>query len=477
MAILHLTDANGDNIDFDPKHLIAINNDMNSENNLGLVNDSEKLTIPTHKVVIVDSNNVEIDLTDSEKKPEEIKAIDVYIEATHSGDNLNCTEYTADSMMRDSTSYVHPYLKPLIKNHDSWEEPIGRIADSVCEDSAIKQDAQAIKVKVRVTDKDAIEKFLDGRYNTVSIGGSPKTVTCKLCGKQILKDGKFDFCGHYRGNTYDGKKAIWKAEDITYNELSVVNNPADVYAQVYKIEIVGTPKSKDSGSTGSDNHEDLNAIIDNLNGTPAATTEDNKENEEQVPPVNDNTGSTDPETPPVEDNQEGNKETEPDTLQADYNNALIAIEQKDNEIVNLNNQMKSVNDAYADLTTENDNLSNKITELDTSVTLLSADNNILNKKINLIAKSLRDTVIQVLVKYDNNVKSEDELADKDFKTLNDSLTNLLNYKPSIPAQVTNPGIVDNKNDKHVVNDEENNVKSKPVNKKKSETGLVDSLIR
>lgn len=469
MAVLHLTDANGDKIDFDPKFLISINNDMNSECNIGMVNDSSENQIPTHKVIIVDSNNVEVDLTDSEKRPEEIKAIDVYIEATHDGGNLNSTEYTSDSMQRDCTSYVHPYLKPFIKNHDSWEEPLGRIMDSVCEDSAIKQDAQAIKVKVRVTDKDAIEKFLDGRYNTVSIGGSPKTVTCKLCGKQILKDGKFDFCGHYRGNTYDGKKAIWKAEDITYNELSVVNNPADVYAQVYKIEIVGQPKSNDSRTAGSDNHEDLNNIMDNLNNEQPPAEDNN-----QTPgvPVQDGT-PTDPETPPVQDDNT----PEPDTLQSDYNNALIAIEQKDNEMVILSNQMKAVNDAYAELITDNDGLNKKITQSDSQIALLSADNNILNKKINLIAKSLRDTVIQVLVKYDNNVKSEDDLKDKDFKTLSDSLTDLLNYKPSIPTQVTNPGIVDN-NDKHVVKDEENNnVKSKSVSKKKSETGLVDSLIR
>ena len=57
------------------------------------------------------------------------------------------------------------------------------------------------------------------------------TVTCNICGKTILKDGKFRFCGHMRGETYKDQICYWGAKDIEYHEVSVVNNPADDFVR------------------------------------------------------------------------------------------------------------------------------------------------------------------------------------------------------------------------------------------------------
>ena len=154
-----------------------------------------------HTVEVVDADGNPLDrmsLADSVADGQPM-AIDVTFEATHSGRNRNFFNYNSEDLERGAASWKSPFSKPLLKNHDMYTEPLGRVQDFSFGPSVITDERDAITVTFRVTDQDAITKFLDGRYQTMSIGASCGHVTCNICGKDILKDEEFKFCGHMRG--------------------------------------------------------------------------------------------------------------------------------------------------------------------------------------------------------------------------------------------------------------------------------------
>lgn len=190
-------------------------------------------------------------------------ALEVTFEATHSGLNLNDAVYTSSSLSNDAQTWMYPFPKPLIKNHYMDEEPLGRAINASFGQSEFAEDRDCIDVTYKVTDRDAMTKFADGRYKTMSIGARSGYIKCNVCGKDILKDSKVTFCGHWKGNTYAGKKATWTVENMTFREGSVVNAPADVYAQVKNIKVV---KQAKEGSQMKDNQQDNDNILDAMDG-------------------------------------------------------------------------------------------------------------------------------------------------------------------------------------------------------------------
>ena len=162
----------------------------------------------------------------------------ITIDATHAGyKNRNCFYYDSDSMKYavKQDIWTKPYPKPLLKNHDMESEPLGRVVKARFIDT---DDGKGFtQLDVKVTDKEAIEKIVDGRYLTVSTSGVPMKdasskfnfTLCSVCGTDLNRD---DFCGHSRGRVYeddDGvmKMCFWKVGAIEYKEVSIVNTPAD----------------------------------------------------------------------------------------------------------------------------------------------------------------------------------------------------------------------------------------------------------
>ena len=298
MAVIQIKDANNKEFSVDDTKIFDINGDI-GENESRNVSDSLRNRIHVQNdVKYVNANGETIDanqlLRDSASGKVNIMALDVETEATHSGKNHNYCIYYEDSMEKDAESFTNPFNKPMLKNHDSYSEPLGRIKQSWFGPSQLTDERSAIHLKTRVTDKDAIEKFLDGRYGTVSIGGSMGTVTCNVCGKTILKDGKFKFCGHWKGETYKDQVCYWGARDIEYHEVSTVNNPADDFAQVVKVTVItdeDKEKNDDNNNKGgvgdmgakntqnssqSDQRNKLIAMIDELLGNSDTQTKDSK---------------------------------------------------------------------------------------------------------------------------------------------------------------------------------------------------------
>lgn len=187
------------------------------------------------------------------------KVLIVNFAASHTGRvNKNFVFYNAEKAQKSLGSWISPYPKPIIKHHmdgpgmfgggdPAGYDPIGRILDATWEPNSRQEPDKGdgwVKIKAAITDPDAIQKFLDKRYLTVSIGYRTDDVTCNICGANPrTNDGKM--CEHLRGQEYtveegeDSKKVmcIWTIGEYEGKELSVVNLPADSQAMANSMEL------------------------------------------------------------------------------------------------------------------------------------------------------------------------------------------------------------------------------------------------
>jgi hypothetical protein len=206
------------------------------------------------------------------------------VAATHSGLITRNKGFYLPSEMRNGTkTWTDQYLKPVLRHHDTDKDPIGRIMNasyidlsrSVQDSLKAKnitdfvknetifnafidgklshsemvdftrefffhdgasllsdQDYQGlgyIELIVRISDQEAIEKVLDQRYLTGSVGVSTNKAVCSICKKDWAAG---DMCDHSRGEIYDGKECFLIAGALSYNEWSVVNVPADRHSKI-----------------------------------------------------------------------------------------------------------------------------------------------------------------------------------------------------------------------------------------------------
>ena len=164
------------------------------------------------------------------------------ISATHSGTLINNRVYPPKAMKKGIKSWTSPYKKPVLLNHDSDNDPVGRVlkarylktpkGSSGEEYSPILKTSDGygyVDLVVKITDQAAIEKIMDGRYETVSVRMSTDHAFCSICGIDWANDGP---CEHMPGKKYEDGLAYITTGDLTYREVSFVNIPADEYARV-----------------------------------------------------------------------------------------------------------------------------------------------------------------------------------------------------------------------------------------------------
>ena len=208
-------------------------------------------------------------LLDAATKSGSVSKLTVKMEASHSGIiNKNGWFYTPVGMKDGAGSFVSPYNKPVLVNHNQQSDALGRVIASEYEaypsaaqvDLGDTLDSVSVRNKiidythseafladghkglghliltVEITDADAIERLLDGRYLTVSISGDTEQAVCSTCGqdrKNLADDD--EYCNHYRGEVYDGERSFLIAGAMTFREVSFVNSPADEHANVVAI--------------------------------------------------------------------------------------------------------------------------------------------------------------------------------------------------------------------------------------------------
>ncbi len=474
MKKIKVTDANGKDFEISMSDITDMTTDLEGEIRDHAIEDAEAHNMMNFTPSIVDSQGNAVDVnkildsakTDKSKLPQ---AIDVTFEATHSGQNRNSFVYHSDSMAEDAASWKAPYPKPFLKNHDIYSEPMGRVVDFMFGQSEFNPNRDTINVTYRINDADAIEKFLDGRYKTMSIGGSVGHITCGICGKEILKDGAFKFCGHWKGEIYNGQKAVWNGRKIEYKEGSVVNAPADDWAQVKKIALVEQNSNSKDGEDMSkpnvtkDSEENILDAIDNLAGQdkPEGTTEDANKTPEGAEGTTDGEASTT--EPTAQDNEgegaEGQEETldsvkaERDALK-DANTALetdkAALEGK---VSDLEAEIQSLKDQVSSLTEESKaNAEDAQAQRQQSIKLAVMNKKLMAQRVvdfELIGNKLEDA------KKDERLT---ELVGKSAKELTDMVNNLavdtVKTQRQMATQVPNPGLVDPKDSNTVQGEEE-----------------------
>lgn len=381
-----ITDANGKKMDITLGDII--NASTTAPSDISLLSDCAREKMLNFSPTITDS--VGTTITDSELldlvKSGEAIALDVTFEATHSGENLNNAVYTSVSLEQDAQSWMFPFAKPLIKNHNMNEEPIGRAVDATFGQSEFDTNRDCINVTYRVSDQDAMTKFADGRYKTMSIGATSGYIRCNICGKDVLKDSKVKFCGHWKGETYAGKKATWTVENMTYREGSIVNAPADVYAQVKNIRVVNKKKEDNGMKNQTDSMElldDMDSILNSNNDT------------EQTP---------EPSQEPVQDTT--TTEVETTTTDAEEKSELEMAQDK---IAELEVQV-------ATLTTDKEAIEAKLTEANDSIALMTTDNEALKADVNKYKEqSVRMAQFNLKLMKDNLVELNPELSDAELE--------------------------------------------------------------
>lgn len=214
--------------------------------------DQSKITIQA-----IDLNGLKIQ--DASK----IKSIRVKVEASHSGLlNKNHFLYVPTAMRDGAESFVG---NPVIYGHNEdnlkdVSKHLGYIDDakyvhyeeyghdvlafddiddiiSILEEVEVRKlyDSEFnykglghIELVATITKPDAIKKILDQEYSDVQIGGDAKNVYCSICNSNLSKSKHI--C-HKRGRVYDDVQCYWIGDQITYEELSFVDTPADPHVK------------------------------------------------------------------------------------------------------------------------------------------------------------------------------------------------------------------------------------------------------
>jgi hypothetical protein len=152
----------------------------------------------------------------------------IEVAAIHEGLTANYNNYSAQELEKALESWVEPYPKPIILNHDLNNEPIGRVI-------AAKMDKESdgsayVRLQVAVTDPVAAQKVMDKRYLTGSVGGRASKAVCSISGEDLAQEtdsGRPKLPKYRRGKVYKGKLAYIDMQDISFKEYSFVNQPAD----------------------------------------------------------------------------------------------------------------------------------------------------------------------------------------------------------------------------------------------------------
>jgi hypothetical protein len=281
--------------------------------------------------------------------PVAAKGLIVRIAATHAGIvNRNNMFYLPDKMRDGAKTFTEHFQKPILLNHDEHSDPIGRVVGAryvdtslfvkdkyrgkVVKDSFSKKigpfpeklfdsfvdgsmgygsqvdfvrtylrdnilddpDYQGlgyVEITANITDEAAIEKFLDGRYLTGSVGAATDRASCAVCKQDWTKEGP---CDHRPGKIYDGVKCHLIAGNFMYDEYSIANKPADRHSKVLELNFNGVKDSikvEDTDFSGKLYEvrvefpkEDDMKIKDSEGNTP-----DPKKEEEVTPPIEDTT--------------------------------------------------------------------------------------------------------------------------------------------------------------------------------------------
>lgn len=348
------------------------------------------------------------------------------IEAIHEGRTRNFNRYLAEKLKGDPDlrsgvySWTAPYPKPVIYNHDINTEATGRVY-SASYSEYTSAGRPGIIVTPKITSEKAISDIQKGLLLTVSIGASTNAAVCSCCGTDIINEG---WCGHMRGEEYDGQVCEWVAGDLFFDELSWVNVPADSDAMIIS---TGTSNNTmltaekvvvKSVSESTVKEEDIVTEKDNVQETTVEETNTEVEVQEDATQATEVTEKTVEvtETSVVEEEVEESAETQ---VEESLQSKVTGLEEA------LTTAQTKVTEAEASLA-----------ESQRSVEELTAANTAL-------AKELHETAVGFLVDLRMAIGKESVREDavtkfsaRSLESLRDSISDILAEKPAIKTTRT-----------------------------------------
>jgi hypothetical protein len=145
--------------------------------------------------------------------------------------------------MTGFTSWKLPYPTPWLKEHSASGglfgptqevEVYGRTVEAFWTTNA-EHTKGVVGAIPAITDPYAIERVLDGRFKTVSVGISADEAWCSICGANIVKEP----CDHERKSRYGENEDLCfiKVGPIRNKETSFVAIPSDVGAMVKDVDV------------------------------------------------------------------------------------------------------------------------------------------------------------------------------------------------------------------------------------------------
>lgn len=214
-------------------------------------------------------------------KPDDKKGILVTFGLSNSGKRINNRIYTPKGQRDGLNTWTEPFLKPILMYHKPEQDALGRILSVEYNDtydlampffrnvrdfnellSAYDSDEPRriykimqknglflnkkwpglgqLKATARITDRSAIEKFLDQRYLTFSAGSESDRYACGLCGNDWFRG---DICDHPPGSVVDGELAVFITGIFRGKESSVVNGPGNDTSVVLSISFSDSENS------------------------------------------------------------------------------------------------------------------------------------------------------------------------------------------------------------------------------------------
>jgi hypothetical protein len=343
------------------------------------------------------------------------KGLKVTFVASHAGmRNGNYVMYSPSGIRDSSYTWVWPQRQPIQIHHDDHADPIGRVIgaryapytssnisegqsdslsvfdnltkDKVTEGARALEDAKVLEdqewkgvgemiLDGVVTDSDAIEKILDGRYQGVSVTQKPQQAFCSICDQDWVESP----CEHERGQKDEetGRNMYLVVGDTKYVEISYVNRPADAHAMGFPVQSIDGVNS----ITQQDNLDDKFGILDTamettvtfqlvdsieeaLEMTDVINNETKKETSDNIETSNIDTGETlsdsDKETSEKKEensNQEESSTTDDSESVATVEEALKCLfedgENLTEELIDIvNNELESMVEEDAKLSTK-----------------------------------------------------------------------------------------------------------------------------
>lgn len=205
----------------------------------------------------------------------------VEIEAMHAAPHCtrNFTKYMPGCLKKSVPTWTHPYIRPLIKNHDEKNgKTIGRVIEAKYKEHDTFSGTPALQLTVNVPESDIKEEIRNGISQTVSIGVMADDVRCSICGAQLSNG---EWCEHERGEVYKNEKTgemetcCWEIHSMEAKELSYVNVPSDIYAK--NVRFYPASSSPDSRITESLNINKPNKMNSEKGDSEEMTDEQKKE--------------------------------------------------------------------------------------------------------------------------------------------------------------------------------------------------------